>query len=168
MSRLINSRTRSIGGNKFVGFRVGDVRYSVDIQRVREIIRPLTTVALPQLPHSVVGVFHHRGDVVPVIDLRLRFGLVATSHRGIRWVIVKRGRRHVGLVVDGVEEVFGAEAPNQRDVPKLGPGDQARGIRAVYAHAQGLVFEVDLELLTQAAEDLDVGAAGRALSGGGE
>lgn len=162
----MTSRTRSLGGNKFVGFRVGEVRYAVDIQRVREIIRPLPTVPLPHVPHSVTGVFHHRGDVVPIIDLRLRFGLPLGDHRGVRWVIVKRGKRYVGLVVDGVEEVFGAETPDQRDVPKIGPGDQARGIRAVYAHARGLVFEVDLDLLTRPAEELDVGAAGRALSGG--
>lgn len=160
------SRTRSLGGNKFVGFRVGEVRYAIDIQRVREIIKPLSTVPLPQVPHSVVGVIHHRGDVVPIIDLRIRFGLPIVEHRGVRWVIVKRGKRYVGLVVDGVEEVFGAEAPDQREVPKIGAGDQARGIRAVYAHARGLVFEVDLDLLTRVAEEVDVGSAGRALSGG--
>lgn len=160
------SRTRSLGGNKFVGFRVGEVRYAIDIQRVREIIKPLPTVPLPHVPHSVTGVIHHRGDVVPIIDLRLRFDLKASDHRGVRWVIVKRGKRYVGLVVDGVEEVFGAEAPDQREVPKIGAGEQARGIRAVYAHARGLVFEVDLDLLTRAAEEVDVSSAARALSGG--
>lgn len=161
------SRTRSLGGNKFVEFRVGDVRYAVDILSVREIVRPLRTVQLPHVPESVIGVIHHRGDVVPIIDLRVRFGLPAEHGRDVRWLIVKRAKRDVGLVVDAVQDVFGAEAPDQREVPKLGTGEQARGIRAVYAHARGLVFEVDLEVLTRAAEDVDVAVAGRALSGGG-
>jgi len=160
------SRTRSLGGNKFVEFRVGEVRYAVDILSVREIVRPLNPVQLPHVPHSVVGVIHHRGDVVPIIDLRVRFGLAAVAHRGVRWLIVKRAKRDVGLVVDGVEDVFGAEAPDQREIPRLGPGDQARGIRAVYAHPTGMVFEVDLDVLTRAADEVDVGVAGRALAGG--
>jgi len=160
------SRTRSLGGNKFVAFRVGDVSYAVDILSVREIVRPLPAVRLPHVPESLIGVIHHRGEVVPIIDLRVRFGLTASDHRGVRWLIVKRAKRDVGLVVDAVEDVFGAEAPNQREIPKLGAGDQARGIRAVYAHARGLVFEVDLDVLTRAAEDVDVMVAGRALSGG--
>ena len=69
------SQRRADRTKNLVGFLVGDVRYAVDILRVREIINPLGVVPLPHAPPVVVGVSDHRGQVVPVIDLRKRFGL---------------------------------------------------------------------------------------------
>src|SRR5687767_5938994 len=92
-----------------VGFLVGDVRYAVDILRVREIINPLPVVPLPHAPPVVVGVADHRGQVVPVIDLRRRFGLpLIEITRRTKWIIVRAGERASGLVVDAVTDVFGA------------------------------------------------------------
>ncbi|HJL32604.1 MAG TPA: chemotaxis protein CheW, partial [Polyangiaceae bacterium LLY-WYZ-15_(1-7)] len=73
------TRQRSDRSKNLVGFQVGDVRYAVDILRVREIINPLPLVELPHAPPSVLGVADHRGEVVPVLDLRRRFGLPATA-----------------------------------------------------------------------------------------
>lgn len=159
------SRTRSLGGNKFVGFVVGEVRYAVDIQRVAVILKPLPVVPLPHMPSSVTGVFSHRGRIVPVIDLRLRYGLVAASQRSVRWVVVNRGSGYAALVVDAVEDVFGADAQSHRQAPHVGDGDAARAIVAAYSYGHGLVFEVDLDRLTAQADAVDVTAAALALPG---
>ncbi len=71
----MESTSRRDRMKNLVGFLVGDVRYAVDILKVREIINPLDIVELPQSPSSVVGVADHRGEVVPIVDLRARFGL---------------------------------------------------------------------------------------------
>lgn len=157
---MTQARLRSDRNKNLVGFLVGDVRYAVEILRVREIINPLEVVGLPHAPSTVIGVADHRGEVVPVIDLRRRFGLPAiTQTRRTKWIIVELAGRSVGLAVDAVTDVFGATTEAQRDVPRLGAGDESRGIGAVFATPQGLVFVVDVDRVAEAAHEVDVPAA---------
>ena len=153
--------SRSDRLKNLVGFQVGDVRYAVDIFRVREIIHPLPLVELPHAPEVVIGVADHRGEVVPVVDLRLRFGLppidVAASPRA-KWVIVDMDDKSVGLLVDYVTEVFGTGPSDQRQVPRLGSGDEKRGIAAVYMHDGALVFVIDVDRVANAALNLELPA----------
>ena len=80
-------RHRSDRSKNLVGFVVGDVRYAVDILRVREIINPLPIVALPHAPPAVLGVADHRGLVIPIVDLRRRFGLEPNqTTRRTKWI----------------------------------------------------------------------------------
>jgi len=156
------ARHRTDRTKNLVGFLVGDVRYAVDILRVREIVNPLVTVALPHPPPGVVGVADHRGEVVPILDLRLRFALTQTPPtRRTKWIIVSRADKSVGLVVDAVTDVFGTGEPDQRSVPELGVGDAARGIAAVYSHDGTLVFVLDVDRIVALTESLDM----RALEG---
>ncbi|HEX2677139.1 MAG TPA: chemotaxis protein CheW [Polyangiales bacterium] len=139
-----------------VAFEVGGALYAIDIQRVREIIRPLPMEVLPHAPAMLVGVVDHRGDVVPLVDLRVRFATPTTSseagsERGTRWIIVERAGRLVGLVVDRVQEVFSAQDAQERQVPDLGPGAEQRGILAAYSHRNRLVFVADVDRLTDVA-----------------
>src|ERR1700760_1011361 len=102
------SRHRTDSHKNLVGFVVGEVHYAIDISRVREIVNPLEITHLPHMPYEVAGVADHRGDVVPVIDLRARFGLPAIEPtRQTKWILVDIGDRTLGLMVDGVTEVFG-------------------------------------------------------------
>lgn len=162
------ARHRSDRTKNLVGFVVGDVRYAVDILRVREIINPLPVVALPHAPPAIVGVSDHRGTVVPILDLRRRFALPpAAESRRTKWIIVGVDQRSVGLVVDAVTDVFGAGEPDQREVPRLGVGDTARGILAVYKHDDQLVFVLDIDRVAAPAEAIDMSAVARAMSGEG-
>ena len=62
---------------------MGDVRYAVEIHRVREIVNPLPIVTLPHAPAEVVGVADHRGDVLPVVDLRVASACRPWSSRAV-------------------------------------------------------------------------------------
>jgi purine-binding chemotaxis protein CheW len=136
-----------------VGFLVGEVHYAVDIPRVKEIIRPLPVVAIPHPPPAVIGVADHRGEVVPVLDVRRRFGLPdAPPTRRTKWIIVNLPGKRVALVVDAVTEVFAAGPQQQRAAPAIGIGDAARGIVQVYAHRGTLVFVLDVDRICAAAE----------------
>ena len=140
--------------NTWVGLDIGGVSYALDIQCVREIIRPLPMQSLPHAAKVVIGVVDHRGDVVPVIDLRVRFG---TTNRmdlpETRWVIATRGERLVGLVVDRVTEVFRLEDSDARQVPDLGPNGDRRGVTAAYLYRGRLVFALDIERVTRTDEE---------------
>ena len=149
-------RQRGNRQKDLVGFRIGDVSYALDIHRVREILNPLPVVSLPQSPAAVLGVADHRGEVVPVVDLRSRFRLPgAPNTRRTKWVIVERGGSGVGLVVDEVTDVFGAASSDRRAVPSLSQVDN-RGIIAVYSYDSTLVFVLDPEVLTDVAAELDL------------
>lgn len=158
------ARRRADRSKNLVGFTIGEVQYAIDIFRVREIINPLAIVPLPHAPAAVLGVADHRGQVVPVLDVRRRFGLPpSVTTRRTKWIIAQLGDRSVGLVVDAVTDVFGAGEPDQRSVPEIGVGDAARGISAVYSYGGQLVFVLDVDRIAAVAEMLDMSALQRAM-----
>lgn len=166
--------TRRRGSDRdknLVGFLIGDVHYAVDIRRVKEIIRPLAIVPLPHPPPAVIGVADHRGEVVPVIDVRARFGLPGIgATRRTKWILVTLPGKTVGLVIDAITEVFAAGDEDQRSVPSIGMGDAARGIVAVFGHEGSLVFVLDVDRIGAAAELIEASAlhaAGQAGGGSG-
>jgi purine-binding chemotaxis protein CheW len=83
--------------------------------------------------------------VIPVIDLRARFGLPpAHDDKRTKWILVDVERRTVGLVVDGVTEVFGTGGTELKPAPSLGTGDDVRGIVGVTNYDEHLVFVLDV------------------------
>jgi purine-binding chemotaxis protein CheW len=128
-----------------VGFAVGDVAYAVPIADVREIVNPLLLTELPHAPVAVVGVADHRGDVIPVVDLRTRFGLPPIGDRQrAKWILVHVEQRLIGLVVDRVLDVFGTSGAEIRPSPALGGGEDTRGIMGVTTHDGALTFVLDV------------------------
>jgi purine-binding chemotaxis protein CheW len=153
-------RQRHDPSKTLVGFVVGDVEYAVNIARVKEITNPLGIVLLPHPPPSIVGVADFRGEVIPVVDLRVRFGLPGVpATRKTKWVVVDVASRLVALVVDAVSEVFGTAGAELRPPPSFGEGDDLRGIAAVTSHDGALVFVLDTARLRQLTDPLE--AAGR-------
>lgn len=148
-------RQRHDPSKNLVGFVLGDVHYAVSIHRVREISNPLQLVTLPRAPEAVIGVADFRGEVVPVIDLRVRFGLDAVeATRRTKWIIVDVNERSVVLVVDAVTEVFGTGGQELRSVPSLGGGDDVRGISGVTSHSGTLTFVLDTRRFGELTEPL--------------
>jgi purine-binding chemotaxis protein CheW len=128
-----------------VGFRVGNIEYAVPIHAVKEIVSPLPITPLPHSPPAVAGVADHRGEVIPIVDLRVRFGLAAAplGPKG-KWILLHVERRLIGLAVDSVTEVFGTAGVDLRPAPELGQGDRDRGIAAVTSHNGQLVLVLDV------------------------
>ncbi|MEI7892759.1 MAG: chemotaxis protein CheW [Myxococcales bacterium] len=151
---MVTSRQRHELSKSLVGFVVGDVHYAVHIARVREIAKPLVAVALPHAPHAVAGVADYRGEVVPVVDMRERFGLLSVpASRRTKWIVVDVGDQLVALVVDYVTEVFGTAEIDLRPPPPMG-GHDARGITGVTTHRGVMVFVLDVVRLREVTEPL--------------
>jgi purine-binding chemotaxis protein CheW len=139
------ARDRSAGDKRLVGFVVGDVHYALEIERVREIVNPTTTSALPQMPPAVVGVTDHRGEVVPIVDARRHFGLASVEpSRATKWILLETQGQLLGLVVDRVTEVFGSSAPPREPPPAMG-STKARGVSWVASYGEELAFVLDVD-----------------------
>lgn len=142
-----SQRPRHDAERSLVGFTIADVAYAVEISNVREIVAPLPITVLPHMPPAVIGVADHRGEVVPVIDLRTRFGIEprSQSDRRAKWILVRSGERTVGLVVDAISDVFGIGAGELRAAPELGGGEDVRGIAGVATYDGSFVFVLEVE-----------------------
>ena len=164
-------RQRHDPTKNLVGFLVGDVAYAVRIEAVREIVNPLEVVELPRAPISVRGVASFRGEVVPVVDLRVRFALAPSGNsRKNKWIVIDvtprpklvpheptpapKAGRYVALVVDSVTEVFGTGGEEIKPAPTLGSGDDLRGIEGVARFGGGLVFVLDVSAFAALAESV--------------
>ena len=151
----LSHRQRPDPQKSLVGFVVGDVTYALDIRRVREIMNAGPVTPLPHAMVDVVGVADHRDEVVPVIDLRARFGLppVPTS-RSTKWILVDTGTLRVALVVDAVTGVFGTGGEDLRPAPSVGGNREQRGILGVAGHGSGLAFVLDVGRFVELADAL--------------
>ena len=86
---------------QLVGFIIGDEEYAIPILAIQEIIKPFTWTRVPQVPLYVKGVFNMRGAVIPLIDLRLKFGLAEQKHNDeTRFIVMKVGDEVAGFVID--------------------------------------------------------------------
>jgi purine-binding chemotaxis protein CheW len=117
--------TRQMAG-KYLTFTLNQESYGIDVLKVREIIGLITITTVPQMPDYVRGVINLRGKIIPVIDLRLRFGFAKTASTEQTCIIVVKitlsdGRTtQMGLVVDGVEEVLNIAANDIEKTPDFG------------------------------------------------
>ena len=92
---------------QLVGFIVGTEEFSVPILSIQEIIKPITSTRVPHTPEYVLGVFNLRGSVIPLIDLRLKFGLVSREHtEGTRYIVMRHEDDIAGFVIDELTEVI--------------------------------------------------------------
>ena len=92
---------------QLVGFVIGDEEYSVPILDIQEIIKPISWTRVPQTPAYVLGVFNLRGSVIPLIDLRIKFGLEPKKHDDdTRFIVMKDGADVAGFVIDRLTEAL--------------------------------------------------------------
>jgi len=86
---------------QLVGFIIGEEEYAVPILTIQEIIKPIGWTRVPQTPSYVLGVFNLRGSVIPLIDLRLKFGLSGKKQDDeTRFIVMKNGDDVAGFVID--------------------------------------------------------------------
>lgn len=115
------SRAPSPGdrGGKYLTFTLAGEEYGVEILKVREINGLMDITAVPQMPTYMKGVINLRGNVIPVIDLRLKFGLQEAEHTEQTCIIVVDVGREIGIIVDTVSEVLDVEGGNIEPPPSM-------------------------------------------------
>jgi len=110
---------------KYLTFSLGDEEYGIGILKVKEIIGMMRITPGPQTPDFVKGVINLRGKVIPVIDLRLRFGMNENGYTERTCIIVVEidgsgTKLHIGVVVDSVSEVLNIKGADIEDTPSFG------------------------------------------------
>ena len=110
---------------KYLTFSLAGEEYGIGILKVREIIGMMSITPVPQTPEFVKGVINLRGKVIPVIDLRLRFGLMARDYTERTCIIVVEivsdsGAVPMGIVVDAVSEVLNIREADIENTPTFG------------------------------------------------
>ena len=109
--------------SQFLTFQLEDEEYGLEILRVQEIKGYSKVTPLPNTPREIRGVMNLRGTVVPIIDLRCRFGLTEAEYTRFTVIIVVNvGVKIVGLVVDAVSDVLNVTAREMVPAPDLGAG----------------------------------------------
>ncbi len=109
---------------QLVGFVIGEEEYAVPILSIQEIIKPIGWTRVPQTPAYVLGVFNLRGSVIPLIDLRVKFGLPTKNHNDeTRVFVLKQGDEVAGFVIDRLTMAIRIKKENIGPAPETISGD---------------------------------------------
>ncbi|CAL75695.1 Chemotaxis protein cheW [Bradyrhizobium sp. ORS 278] len=130
---------------QFITFTLGEEEYGIDIMVVREIKGWTETTMIPNAPAHVRGVINLRGIIVPIFDLRARFGTGVTIPTNMHVVIiVAAGTRTVGLLVDTVSDIISVDPKEIRDVPDMGMPVEDQFLEGLVAIQDRMVTLVSL------------------------
>lgn len=133
---------------QLVTFSIGDEEFGVDILKVQEIIRTMEITKVPRAPAFVEGVINLRGKVIPIIDLRKRFGLQTRGHdKNTRIIVIEINNMIVGFVVDSVSEVLRIPASTVEPPPPMVAGLESEYISGVGKLEDRLLILLDLNRL---------------------
>lgn len=133
---------------QWVTFRLEDETYGINVMQVQEVLRYTEIAPVPGAPSYVLGIINLRGNVVTVIDTRLRFGLEATDTTdNTRIVVIEAENQVVGILVDAVAEVVYLSQSEIETTPNVGNDESAKFIQGVCHKNDQLLILVDLEKL---------------------
>jgi purine-binding chemotaxis protein CheW len=149
MTTMTESGQTAEGNNELlqlVSFKVEGEEFGVDILKVQEIIRMLEITQVPDTPPFIDGVLNLRGKVIPIMDLRSRFGLPRKDHdKNSRIVVVDLSGKIIGFVVDCVNEVLRIPKSVTEAPPPILSGIDAEYITAVGKLEDRLLLLLDLD-----------------------
>jgi purine-binding chemotaxis protein CheW len=145
---------------EFISFAIGDEQYGVDIMAVREIKEWSGVTQLPNQPDHMRGVLNLRGVMVPIIDLRCRFGQGLTDATPMHIVIVVQvGNKTVGLLADRVLDINSVEGSRIQPVPQVSRAFQANFLSGLVTIESTMIALINLNnLLSERSESEAVAA----------
>lgn len=145
----LNQQTKlSTNGNQFLTFSLGDELYGVDILRVQEIKGYTAVTKIPNTPSHIKGVLNLRGTIVPIVELRTKFGMPTIDYTAFTVIIVVVVQDKVmGLVVDAVSDVLDIERNDIQAAPDFGSKVDVTFLNGVGKSGDKLVSLLDIDRL---------------------
>jgi purine-binding chemotaxis protein CheW len=159
MAALDDNIQKQLSGKtlQVVSFALGSEEYGVDIAQVQEINRMIKVTNVPQAAQFMEGVINLRGRLIPIIDLRTRFGMErAERTKNTRIVVTEIGSKRLGMVVDSVSEVLRIPVEQIEDAPDLVAGVDTEYIRGVGKLEDRLIILLDLGRVISADEKTEL------------
>jgi purine-binding chemotaxis protein CheW len=155
---MSENETGNAGHRQCVTFRLDNEIYGINVMLIQEVLRVTEIAPVPGAPNYVIGIINLRGNVVTVIDTRMRFGLPPKEmDDATRIVIIEVENQTVGIVVDSVSEVVDVDASEIETAPNVGNDETARYIEGVVSRGDELLILVDLNKLLTEDEWADMG-----------
>ena len=142
---MTNIQKNTRGTNRFLTFYLEEEVYGVHIADVKEIIAMMKTTPVPKTPKYIQGVMNLRGNIIPVVDMRLKFDMPSIppqTYTAI--VIIKMAEKLIGFIVDKVEEVINVDDEHISLPPEFGVHIDTRFIKNMAQHKQKVVMILDL------------------------
>ncbi len=167
MADAKEDRKQQLSGEvvQVVSFALGSEEYGVDISQVQEIIRMVEITHVPRAPHFMEGVINLRGQLIPIIDLRTRFGMQRiNSTKSTRIVVTEIGSKRVGIVVDSVSEVINIPIENVEDAPEMIAGVGTEYIQGVGKIDDRLIIMLDLTMVMSGEEKAQLATVAETVS----
>ncbi len=150
-------------GGKFLTFFLGGEEYGVEILKVQEIIGMMAITPVPRTPAFVRGVINLRGKIIPIVDLRTKFGMQAAEQTGETCIIVVQTRGvAMGIIVDRVSEVLDIGSEDIEEAPSFGTAVDTAFILGL-GKSQGrvkLLLDIDRVLSSEDLHDVRGAATG--------
>jgi purine-binding chemotaxis protein CheW len=140
-----NSSGAESGSSQFISFAIGNDQYGVDIMAVREIKGWTAITHLPRQPDYVRGVLNLRGVIVPIVDLRCRFGQGLTEATPLHIVIIVQiGSKLVGLLADRVLDIVSLDASQIQPVPRVVQSARLDFLSGIVTVEDAMIALIDL------------------------
>lgn len=155
------TETSHLGG-KYLTFQLAGEEYGVEILKVREIIGLMDITCVPQTPEFVEGVINLRGRVIPVIDLRSKFGLPRTEYNDQTCIIVVDVGMMMGIIVDTVSEVHDIPASSIEPPPSFGGAVDTSFILGMGKVRDSVKILLDIDRVLTGAELVELAESVRA------
>ncbi len=156
---------------QFLSFKLEEEKYGVDVRNVRNILEHTAVTKLPRTPESMLGVINDRGGVLPVVDLRLKFGLPKGEKTIDTCIIVLEATYEsetvfIGVLVDSVEEVIDLEIENIDPPPKIGTGFNVDFIQGMGKQGDQFITLLNIEKVFSNNERTPLEEAGHTTASG--
>jgi purine-binding chemotaxis protein CheW len=156
-AEAVKERPEAGREGKYLTFTLADEDYGIGILKIKEIIGMMPITPVPQTPKFVKGVINLRGKVIPVVDLRLRFGMEEIEYNERTCIIVveitgESGTIQTGIVVDAVSEVMNMKEGDIEDPPNFGTGLQTDYILGMAKLEGGVKILLDIDKVLSADE----------------
>ena len=144
---------RHAANGEYLTFRLGDEEYGIDILRVQEIRSYEQPTRMANAPAFIKGVINLRGVIVPIVDMRIKFGLEQANYDAFTVVIVLNiGRQVVGVVVDAVSDVISLSPEQMRPVPEFSAAIENDHVLAIGSVENRMLILLDIEKLMSSAD----------------
>lgn len=138
---------------KYTIFNIGEDAFGIDIACVVEILKVQKIFSIPGLPSFLTGVMSVRGAVIPVMDLRLRFGM-KPSGRKERIILVKFGREKIGFLVDEIREILMLNPEDIRPSPSIFKGFKTEYITGLGKKGERIIILLNVDNLLTSEEKI--------------
>lgn len=134
---------------------IGGEEFGIEINRIVEILKGQRVFQLPNLPIFLSGVINLRGEIIPVIDLRRRFGFTETKGKE-RIVVIRFGKEKIGLCVDNIREIINLEPTDISTPPSIFRGLKTEYMKGIGKKDERIIIILNMDSILTSEEQIKI------------